>query len=311
MVNKLIMLSLVALNMPLALHARIVSSWTDRQIFEKADFVVIARPTSSRNTSEHTRLNNIEPPVDVIGVDTDFETCLILKGEKDITKFRLHHYTTNEQFTNGPSLIKVVLEKRPAYLMFLIREKDGRYVPATDQTDPAEWSVLRLRGATGSRMEQPDLVISCHNGHRKGDSRDKKMPTPYSDMFLEADLVVIANWIATRDTEERATLSIAGRPEKVLGLTTEFECRLVLKGPNDVKSIDVHYYKLQSGDDASPSNAQLVRILPPSHRDGMYYPGGGRFLLFLRKELDGRYAPAGGQIDPGVTSILMLTSGDH
>jgi hypothetical protein len=90
-----------------SLRARFVRSWTDQEIFEKADLVVIARVVSIRNTGERSTLPDLTPPVKVTGVEADFETYLVLKGTKAITKFRLHYYATQEQFTNGPWLVEI------------------------------------------------------------------------------------------------------------------------------------------------------------------------------------------------------------
>ncbi len=70
-----------------SLHARLVRSWTDQEIFEKADLIVIAKVISTENTNERSKLTDLSPPVNVTGVEADFETCLVLKGPKTITKF--------------------------------------------------------------------------------------------------------------------------------------------------------------------------------------------------------------------------------
>jgi hypothetical protein len=108
--------------------------------------VVIGRVVTSRNTEERSTLLSLK----VIGVVTDFQTHLVLKGDTSIKTFRLHHYTLEsardeETIANGPNLIKFSRE-HPPFLLFLVKERDGRYAPVTGQEDPALHSVLELGG---------------------------------------------------------------------------------------------------------------------------------------------------------------------
>jgi hypothetical protein len=118
-------------------------------MFDKADLVVIARPTATKDTSEHSKLLTDIP---VIGVHTDFETRLVLKGSHDATSFTLHHYrldrADDENIANGPNLIRLEMKphQRRTYLLFLRREQDGVYAPVTDQTDPYDTCVYELPG---------------------------------------------------------------------------------------------------------------------------------------------------------------------
>lgn len=120
-------------------------------MFDKADLVAIATVGSSKDTAERTILPNYSPPLKVVGVVTEFESRLILKGYKKIAKFRLHHYRyqsadDEDAVANTPELVKITSDQRATFLLFLVRESDGRYAPVTGQTDPAIFSVLQLRG---------------------------------------------------------------------------------------------------------------------------------------------------------------------
>lgn len=117
----------------------------------------------------------------------------------------------------------------------------------------------------------------------------------YAEMFDKADLVVIAQVVSTRDTEERTTLL---HDVSVIGVTTEFKSSLILKGPNTCTSFLLHHYRYPSEDDRLEvaDGPDLVRI-------GPYNP---TFLLFLAKESDGRYAPVTGQTDPASYSVLRV-----
>jgi hypothetical protein len=115
-------------------------------MFDKADLVVIARVAATKDTDERSTILTLN----VIGVVTEFRTHLILKGDKSIKTFQLHHYrlaSESDKWTvaNGPSLIRFSWE-HPPFLLFLIKEGDGRYAPVTGQEDPDAFSVLEIKG---------------------------------------------------------------------------------------------------------------------------------------------------------------------
>jgi hypothetical protein len=139
-----------------------ITPWSYKDLFAKSHFVVIASPlTRSRDTSERMTLQNISPPVPVIGVNTEFKTLLVLKGSKR-QRFVLHHYresrkpNPNKVILGGPDLLdfegpknasgSVFSSKR--YLLFLVREGDGRFAPVSGQQDPRGISVQELGGVT-------------------------------------------------------------------------------------------------------------------------------------------------------------------
>ena len=143
------LLLIVVTIVPMGAFARITKAWTYQELFEAAEFVVIAKAVSTRDTDERTVLGDVEPPVSVIGLVTEFETRVILKGPPDITTFKLHHYRHSspdgDLWVNAPNFV------RPArhgerYLLFLTKERDGQYAPAGGQIDPAMLSVLELPG---------------------------------------------------------------------------------------------------------------------------------------------------------------------
>jgi hypothetical protein len=121
-------------------NARNVEQWSYEELFTKSDFVVIAAPASkTRDTKERNLLTyNISPNVAVIGVTTEFESLLVLKGPKR-KKFTLHHYRPaplDKVMLNGPGLLSFNPDPVPQpFLMFLVRESDGRFAPVAQQTD--------------------------------------------------------------------------------------------------------------------------------------------------------------------------------
>lgn len=146
---RILLSLLLALIIPQLLLARIVKTWTYREMLDQSDLVIIATFESTKDTGERHTLEDIIPPIEGIGVESEFETRIVLKGDKTIRNFRLHHYRIEhpERMANGPRLIDIESGKNPTFLLFLVREADGRYAPVTSQTDPTGFSVLELPGA--------------------------------------------------------------------------------------------------------------------------------------------------------------------
>jgi hypothetical protein len=140
-----------------------ITPWSYEDLFAKSDFVVIAAPSArTRDTSERMTLQKITPPVSVIGVTTEFQTLFVLKGSK-ARHFTLHHYREparklkpNEVILGGPDLLtfdppkreKGILVAPKRYLLFLVREADGRFAPVSGQQDPRDISVQEVSGIT-------------------------------------------------------------------------------------------------------------------------------------------------------------------
>jgi hypothetical protein len=125
-----------------------MKDWTFQEMFAKSDLVVIAAPIASFETGEHTALKDIAPPVEVLGLSTEFQVRLVLKGDKEMNKLVLHHYRLEheEPMISGPEFISFDPKLwGPPFLLFLIKERDGRYAPVTGQTDPALYSVIQLK----------------------------------------------------------------------------------------------------------------------------------------------------------------------
>src|SRR6266404_5487534 len=122
---------LLTLSFPLLLSARLRQGWSFQEMFDKADLVVIARVVSTKDIGGSTTLPGFDPSLKVIEVVTEFESRIVVKGAKDITKLQLHHYryrSEDEEFAvaNNPELVKINPGERPAFLLFLVKERDGR-----------------------------------------------------------------------------------------------------------------------------------------------------------------------------------------
>ena len=130
------------------------------EMFEKADLVVIARPeTKTTETSERTSFGDLiqidgsgkRSPVLAVGVETTFDVLQVVKGPKSLTRFVLHHYreaplTSSDDMYDGPDTVffDPSSPSRRDILLFLVREKDGRYAPYGGQTDPSDTSIFAL-----------------------------------------------------------------------------------------------------------------------------------------------------------------------
>ena len=131
-----------------------MTAWSYQDLYDKADLVIIAKPISTQDTSEKTILReNISPGVPVVGVSTEFEISVVMKGDKNLKKATLHHYRfaypeDKWKIGNGPNFVSFDPKQQQytRFLLFLHLESDGRYSPVSGQTDPALFSVLKLDG---------------------------------------------------------------------------------------------------------------------------------------------------------------------
>lgn len=123
-------------------------AWTWQELYDQADFVVVAKPAATVETKEVSALPNILPKVDVAGVSTEFDVSLVMKGAKETKKIVLHHYRLREDvlMLEGPNLAAFDPKQITSYLLFLKREEDGRYAPVSGQTDPTYFSILKVYG---------------------------------------------------------------------------------------------------------------------------------------------------------------------
>ena len=129
-----------------------------QQMFEKSDVVVIATPKSkTTDTKEQAFLPNIwqqdkdgnQSKIKSIGVETVFAVSAVLKGDATVKQFTLHHYREAQISAelDGPYLVSFDpsdMTKRSSYLLFLVREPDGRFAPIGGQTDPGDKAIIRL-----------------------------------------------------------------------------------------------------------------------------------------------------------------------
>lgn len=138
-------------------EGRVIAIPSYRTLLERSDIVVIARPTAVTETKDRIDLpgsTSDRKGVSGTGVATTFRVSAVLKGDKELKEFVLHHYRlafngTGLPFAiiNGPGLVHFDPSKDDRYLLFLVREKDGRYAPTAGQVDPDGISIIHLKGS--------------------------------------------------------------------------------------------------------------------------------------------------------------------
>ena len=123
----------------------------------------------------------------------------------------------------------------------------------------------------------------------------------YQELYDQSDLIVIAKYISSERTAEQWVLPNISPNTDVVGLSSNFSVFLVLKGDQSLKSLVLHHYQLKT-----PVSADIPVINGPMLASFDSDKLAKQFLLFLRRESDGRYAPVSGQTDPRDTSIFRL-----
>src|SRR5947208_15195481 len=102
---KRIIIGLTILAAALLAQARSMRTWSYQELYDLADLIVIAKPISTQDTSEKAVLPNISPDVHVVGLSTQFDISVVMKGDKNLRKCVLHHYrlaNPNEMLDKGP-----------------------------------------------------------------------------------------------------------------------------------------------------------------------------------------------------------------
>lgn len=145
---KKIITSFLMLITALSTQARLMQGWTNQQLFDKSDLVVIATPSANSDTQERIGLPGYTA-LQVIGIETGFTISATMKGDKTQQKIVLHHYRAvpdGGPVINGPNLLSFTPGDQRNWLLYLVREDDGRYAPTVGQTDPGFYGVNVISG---------------------------------------------------------------------------------------------------------------------------------------------------------------------
>jgi hypothetical protein len=162
---------LLTVAVALLAHGRPFRAWSFQELTDQADLVVIAKPISTTNTTEHSVLPNTgSPGVRVVGVNTEFEVLVALKGDKSLKTLVLHHCrlaNPEEHLVNGPSLVSFDPKQPNRFLLFLHKDPDGRYSPVSGQTDASSVSVYKLEGPHGEPPSHAGSPLCCRRPEAK------------------------------------------------------------------------------------------------------------------------------------------------
>jgi hypothetical protein len=115
-------------------------------LYARSDLVVIGRPVESRDTREHATIRGLS----VVGVTTDVRALFVFKGLRR-QLFKLHHYRQwpkKTVYVGNPVGIRFEPPKNKRYLMFLVREPNGRFVPTLGHEDVQAVLVQEVMGSS-------------------------------------------------------------------------------------------------------------------------------------------------------------------
>ena len=156
--TKIIISVLILAATTFVADARSISVRSYDQMDRMSDIIVVAKPISTTDTAERTNLPHISSDIPIVGLSSEFEVSLVLKGDTNLTKLVVHHYRLANpvQWVGEFALASFDPKESTRYLLFLQREPDGRYAPL-DQVDPAETSLLKLNGTGWDKMKFEDF----------------------------------------------------------------------------------------------------------------------------------------------------------
>ena len=144
---KLLILTAGFLFLPALGQSSLFRVWTYADLISEADTVVIAIPTDVKESAAIVPLpgmftaggNGNQGPVKSHEVETAFDVRGVLKGNVSIKKFVLHHYSLDARglsvISDGPSLVSFEPKDRRSFILFLKKEKGGRFSPVSGQAD--------------------------------------------------------------------------------------------------------------------------------------------------------------------------------
>ncbi len=180
--------SVLILATSLVAQARLIQNWSDQELYDQSDLVVIAAPTTSADTRERTDLPGLLSQ-HVIGVETGFVVSAVVKGDKELKNVILHHYRVDEErsglVVNGPNLIAFKSEEKRKFLLFLKREADGRYAPTVGQLDPGFQGIAALGDPMSASPNSPPHSDTLSDSDLRG-VWHAQFAGPHKDSMLGA-----------------------------------------------------------------------------------------------------------------------------
>ena len=112
----------------------------------------------------------------------------------------------------------------------------------------------------------------------------------HSNLLAQADLVVTASFVKTDETEERRRLG----PHDAQRVLTTFKIDSILKGNSSDQTVTVGHYL------PPPSKSPFDAVRLTTHHFSFiaFRDPNEKYLIYLKKQKTGAYAPVTGEIDP-------------
>jgi len=167
--------------------------------------------------------------------------------------------------------------------------KDARLLGTT-----ARYRCLTIRRMRGFIIL---LAGACCLGGAVSEARISYAWT-FEELQAKSDVVVIAQWLGTRDLNVKAVLDDVEPPYPVVTINSDFNVLTTFKGEVNSKTLKLRHFRTDT------------ELLPGAVLNGPVLVAFGHdpvnvYLLFLKKDFDGMFSPTSGQIDQYV-SVLML-----
>jgi hypothetical protein len=121
----------------------------------------------------------------------------------------------------------------------------------------------------------------------------------YQQLLDTSDLVVIAEAESTQATDEIITPDKTDLHFQYVGVSTTLRIAVVLKGDKGLRSCVVHHYKLADPETILVHGRALVTFDTSGKSD---------YLLFLKREEDGRYAPTTAPVNSELSIFLIRSN---
>jgi hypothetical protein len=126
----------------LSANARIIHPWSEAELQNGSDIIVIGHPIAVMDLEETSSLGWSQTATfhpKFRGIETKFSVSRVLKGSLEDDRLVLHHYREETEWgspPNGPIFIAFSPGSTNEYLLYLVRDGNGRYAPVAGQVDP-------------------------------------------------------------------------------------------------------------------------------------------------------------------------------
>ena len=135
--ERLLCLALVLFG--LSSQARLIRPWSEAELLQASDLVVVGRPVKVKDLDEMDSLGwpqygSYHPRFR--GVETTFKVSGVRKGTPLTDQIVLHHYRfEHENPPNGPTFISFTPNSTNEYVLYLKNDGTNRYTPVAGQID--------------------------------------------------------------------------------------------------------------------------------------------------------------------------------